>query len=730
MRKNNAVESNTASLGRCQAPLQTGGGWLHATSFFLSIIAPWVGVLLVALKFLGPVGFSAEQLSDLTEGGKFWVHQEKDVPIYILAIAALTAGIFCIPWRKCLAARPRPAVLTLGVLGLLLSIWPAINWTPVNQFAPNLEHNTTFPLLYGILAGTVSLPALILLLRAPAAETLSAEIVQLQIPRLSFVDALFLLFLFFLIFIPGSTYLAARFFQIDELNHWNGFVMAAAASVKHGGALYRDFIPIYGAFWPCLYGWISQFTGLYYSHAITFAMVFSVFYLGGVYYLLRHFSLSRGAAAGLTLVGVVVAVFPGVEPETKSIIWRWNGGFLLRAPSDLGFLLALTRFCVKPSRGISIAMGVCVGLGLLFTVDVGLFLLSTFVVTWTLLLLSTRTRANLIFFALSAGSVIPTVVLGLSAATRGSLFEQQTFQSIWNYMQRTASGFGLIPFAFVDQKCVCFFALQCLVLLGLLALASRRPFGKHSPTDALLFALALFPLQRTVYFMGRSHWANLAAIFVTTLISISIFLKATILRDVRSPEPHPIQARLGSSREHFLSVASFIFAACLFFTSRDIAHYPALWNPSARTEIRTGTVTVQHPDVDLAGLPAPYQGYAQAYNIVGQRMNELHKKGLHVRYLDACSTTLYVFSDIPPFGKDTHEFDRADSSKAAIRELVQELNPTGPDIVVLNKAQFPYPRILSMEAWKACRERLFDHYRKKEEIGPFEVWWRQNASTQ
>ena len=109
-------------------------------------------------------------------------------------------------------------------------------------------------------------------------------------------------------------------------------------------------------------------------------------------------------------------------------------------------------------------------------------------------------------------------------------------------------------------------------------------------------------------------------------------------------------------------------------------------------------------------------------------MRELHLSGLRVRFLDACSTTLYVSADIPPFGRDVFEFDRADTSRKEIQKLVHGLALKEADVVVFNRVQFPWPRALSAEAWTACRDAMFEHYRRGEEHGPFEFWHRKDRN--
>ncbi len=713
---------------------QPGSNWEPGRSrgdyweSLFAIVAPWVGFLLFCLKCFGPVPFTKEQEADLTDGGRFWVHLERDIPLYVVGVALLSLLLLLVPWQKCALSRRTGLMRVLAGAGAALFLTPLCFWSALGGAAGGVSFGT-LPVAFAVLSAAVSGACIGELsnrsLETGTGQPLPFSAFQIQIPKLGRADSLVFAFFAFFIFVPDPAYLAGRFFQIEELNHWNGFAMSAALAFKHGGALYRDFTPIYGAAWPALLGSVARFTGLKYAHVIGFSMLASIVYFFGLYHFFRFFFKARPAAFAFTLLACVVSVFPGIEPETKSVIWRWNGGGLLRAPVELPFFLLLARFCLKQTRLRALLLGITVGAGFLFALDVGIFIFSTALAAWTFLLLQARTRERLLDCASCFGAAFLTLFAGLLWATRGAILQPQTRRNLFNYLGRATGGEGMLPFANLDAVWVFLFAVIVLLLFFLASEFFKRLRGGLNASDVFLAAAALYPLQRLVYFMGRTHWANLTTLSVPLLIGLVVLLNATLLRRTGPAGPDQCPLERADRLETAWAVGVGVCALLLFAGSKDVPNYPALWNGKARRDLTEHSVTPRAKDGDIIGLPPQYAGYTAAYAAVAQRMRELHQSGLRVRFMDACSTTLYVSADIPPFGKDVFEFDRADTSRREIQKLVGGLALAEADVVVFNRVQFPWPRVLSMEAWQRCRDAMFESYRRGEEHGPFEFWYRK-----
>ena len=699
-------------------------------SCLLAVIAPWVGVLLVCLKQLGPIPFTKEQETDLTGGGRFWVHLERDIPLYITAVVALLLLLMLVPWHRC-AHPSRPGwTRTLGGMGVGLLLTPIFLWEGL-AVPPTANVAWGLPALFGCLALGVSGACIAMLISRKTTPT-NKELAQpayfqIEPPKIGFKHAAFFGFLSFLVLIPHPGHLAGRIFQTEELNHWNGFVMSAALAFRHGGALYRDFTPIYGAGWPAIFGFLAPKAGLSYSYAILFSMVFAVFYLSALYYFFQFFFKGRLAPFAFALLACVISVFPGGEPETKSVVWRWNGGSILRSPTDLPFLIFLARFCLRQARWDAVFLGIALGSGVLFALDVGIFLLATATATWLLLLIQSRTRQRLMDCIYSFAAAFLTSAVGLYIATRGAILERETQNNLFEYMRRATGGEGMIPFADLNAFWVFLFAVVMVLLFCLAAEFFKRCRGRLSASDVFLMTAALYPLQRIVYFMGRTHWSLLLSLSVPLLIALAILINSTLLQHRPPLETDNANTKRLDRLETGLASGVLVVALLFFCFSKDRPHYPALWNVKARRELTEHTLAVGPAERNILGLPPQYAAYASDYTATALKMRELHKSGLRIRFLDACSTTLYVLADIPPFGRDVFEFDRADTSRRAVQNLAAEVALARADVVVFNRVPFPWPRALSAEAWTACRDAMFDNYRRGEEQGPFEFWYRRGA---
>jgi hypothetical protein len=709
----------------------TGPASLERSDYFycfLATVAPWIGILLVCLKIFGPIPFTREQEADLTDGGHFWVHLERDIPLYVSAIAMLLLLIMLIPWQKCSEATHPKLTRALAQLGSVLFFAPIWLWiSPLSgTIAP-----WAITACYTFLAAGVSIPYIVIVSQRDARATVMRQPTftsfRIEKPKLGIWDIGVLALLSYLILIPCPEYLAGRFFQIEELNHLNAFVMSAALAFKHGASLYKDFIPIYGSGWPALLGYLSKFTGLKYSHVIMFSMVFSVLYLFTLYYLFRFFFKERLAPLAFALLATVITVFPSGEPETKSLVWRWNGGPHLRSPTDLLFFLFLAKFCISQNRRTAILLGISVGCGFLFAVDVGVFLFTTALVTWFFLLSQSFTRSRLIECVCSFGAAVFGCFFGLLAASRGAIMQSETQSKIFEYVHRATGGEGMIPIADLKPIWVFLFSISILLLLMLSAEFFKRYRTSLYITDIFLIAASTYPLQRMVYFMGRTHWGQLVAIFVPMLIGFVVLLKTTLLQQTSIARNEQEDASKQTRIESGFAWAT-IFGSLLFFAlSKDTPNYPALWNVKTIREMQANTLAIRPNERDILGLESQYSDYASSFRAVAARMRQLHDSGLKVRFLDACSTTLYVTADIPPFGRDVFEFDRADTSKKETEKLVSRLALAEADVIVLNRARFPWPRLLSLQASQACRDAMFTFYRMKEASGPFEIWYRNGT---
>jgi len=694
---------------------------------FCGVVCPLIGLLLTALRSYGILSISESLALDLTAGGKFWVHPERDIPIYIFGVILFVAYILYIPWGRIRSPESPSQVARISwigtALGIFLVIQPLFFWKSTIE---NTNANHGVFGLFFILAISISAynGRRIFISRVRSFENPCAgsRTGYSSLPHLNLFDLLVFALIAIFIVIPDVPLLCARVFQIEEFYHWNAFAASASLAYLKGGILYKDFIPQYGVGWPVLFAVLNPIFTLSYEHLIQFAMCFSVAYFFGLFYLLRTLGYKRYLSFSIVFLSVVLLVLPGFEPESKSIVWRWNGGVAMRAPLEIPFFITLFYYLSAPKRMSAILLGTLAGMAPLFSVDAGFFLLTTGVSTLVFLLLFTRTKGVLLDGLWAAGAASLFLFLGLMAATRGTFFSKAVFGTIFSSVSHSA-GEAQLPFAGLDRVWVAVFALAVILFLGSIAVSVGREISLRGAREGFAWAIGIYGLQRMVYFMGRTTWGNLTVLLVPSVICIC-YLMSDICKDQGGTSESKTQISFRWLGVLWCVVLNFATLSYVY-GSKDTINYPALWSASSNKTTTLGPVSFSSPSLGVKGLPEPYRPYVESLSLIASRMRELKDRGCSIQVLDSCATTLYLLAGIAPYGKTFDEFGSAGTSRRAILNLKTEITSSGPDFIVLNKASFPWPRILSREAWQTCRDDLFSNYQLYEDYGFLELWRRK-----
>jgi len=694
---------------------------------FCGVICPLVGLLITALRSYGILSISESLALDLTAGGKFWVHPERDISIYIFGIILIVSYILWIPWGRIRSPESSPQVAGISrigaVLGISLMLKPLFFWKSTIENS-NTNHGVFW--LFSFLAISISAYNGWRIFISKACFSKNPDSVALTgdslLPHLNFFDLLVFVSFGIFIVIPDVPLLCARIFQIEEFYHWNALAASASLAYLKGGVLYKDFIPQYGVGWPVLFAVLNPIFTLSYKHLIQFAMCFSVAYFFGLFYLLRTLGYKRYVSFSIVFLSVVILVLPGFEPESKSVVWRWNGGVAMRAPLEIPFFITLFYYLSTPKRMSAILLGALAGMAPLFSVDAGFFLLTTGVSTLVFLLLFTRRKSVLPDGLWAAGAASLFLLLGLMAATRGTFFSDAVLGTIFSSVSHSA-GEAQLPFAGLDRVWVAVFALAVILFLGSIVMSVGREISLRGAREGFAWAIGIYGLQRMVYFMGRTTWGNLTVLLVPSVICICY-----LMRDFCQYRGSTCESKTETSF-NWVGVLGCVALNCAtlvyVYTSKDTENYPALWNAASKKTTIFGPVSFSSPSFGVNGLPEPYRQYVQSLSLIASRLRELKDQGGSVQVLDSCATTLYLLAGIAPYGKTFDEFGSAGTSRRAILNLKTEITTTGPDFIALNKASFPWPRTLSREAWQTCRDDLFSNYQLYEEYGFLELWRRK-----
>lgn len=704
----------------------------NLTLTFCGVVLPWLGVLVQALRWFGVIPMAQDLAMDLTQAGRFWVHPDRDVQIYIPAVGLILIFILLLPWSRIVArdhaegTKGRVLTLALGIIGSLLFLLPIFAWRKDSEVAqPNLWALALYLLACAVVSFSSAFLSFHSKTAVPATENHALDVDEpgLALPKLNRWDAFVLCGLAFFIFIPNTEGLAGRFFQIEEFYHWNAYAVSAALAYLKGGVLYGSFIPQYGVGWPLVFATIHPFFPLSYAHVLDVAMLVAIAYYFSVFFFIRTLGFSRLLAFAATFLCVAILILPSAEPETKSLIWRWGGGASMRSPLDFAFFSALLLHLKNPRRRSACLVGALAGLNLLFSIDGGLFLMATMVSTWGFYLLFTKLRHALNTALYSTASALAVLSAGLLLATRGELFSKQILTTMLGYAAKSA-GEALLPFAGLDAFWVAVFCLLVTALFYTVAQAVFPAPERRGGLEVLAWSVGVYGLQRIVYFMGRTTWSNLLVLVVPAAAAACVIAACLKYRRSKPRTAAPLQI---VSVEYGASAALILSAFSVVVLSRDTPNYPALWNGSARRDLAVGHVSFPSKSVGIAALPDQYFPYVQSMSVAAERLRELQQKGQSVCALDSCATTFYLVAGVAPYGTSFDEFAEATTSKKEALKLANTISDKGPDVLLLNRAKFPWPRALASEAWQTCRDAMFNNYRRGEEHGPFEFWYRRGA---
>ncbi len=572
----------------------------------------WLGVMIaVYLQFaafvtVGPKNVSPAMQTSFTLWGRLCYRPERDIPIYALGclfalllslgMARLWLKRFAageaFPTRSSVSEAALASNVTFSlVLGLAATLLNPIWLLGIHFFVTRklrLHYLVELGLLVPLAAGEltlflrslnahtqISLPRLTNRLKNALAQESAANATPRESGRVPSIppvrrrwrDAIALLIIGFLAYIPRPDILAGNIYQSEHFHHWDYFAMAPAVGYLHGKALCTEIYSQYGIGWPLLFAKLDPIYRLSYGHLIQFANVYGCLYFGGVYLFFRVLLGSRRWALGgalLTMYYKLVA-----WPGPSMIAWQLPSITIMRSPFDIWFLLALLLHQRQKQARWLLTAGTLTGLALLFETDTGIYITFTFAVYCVLHLFQYSRRQS---FALqnaqhvsplqdaqrvsslrdsrdvpmpqngrdvSAGRVSRDVsplaaigaawllaggalLSGMALASRGTLLSGAFWRGWIECFTLYPSGMSMTPVADVPDNVkygmlmigTFLFALSYSFLRYLLPLLRRDRTPDSLPEapsgfDLLMICVALYGTCTMLHFIGRSNPPNL-----------------------------------------------------------------------------------------------------------------------------------------------------------------------------------------------------------------------------
>jgi hypothetical protein len=663
-----------------------------------------------------------QPLAEMTSVGAINVFPEHDVSLYLAAGAgclALVAIVGRFGSRRRKPASFRIAVnraafaVAVAVVAVLAAVWIFAGATDRLPAGPRIRPSELMVLL--VLAGALAAGAW-----AMAPHRATAAAVDPLAPPERFrwrpADLLIPIAIVAFVYMPEWRTLAGNAFVGEELLHIDYFAMASRVALDKGLALGSTVHVYYGMGWPLALNELPLVRTANYGNFIRLEVVYGCIYFIAVYAFLRLLTRRWQWALGGVVLAVLLQLF-GSYPAAANL-WRFPSATVLRWMFDVWVFLALLAY-VRTRRAAWLTLaGVLVGLALLFQTDTGLYLGMAAGFFWCCLFqLEPGSARRLVRRgAVAAGAGLAVLALGLGAASRWTLTDRAFWDGWLENLRLTRAGATLQPLTSIDGKRVLvYFAVVMatyLVVGGytVLHLAHRR----LSPEAAILGTVALYGFLTFLYFVGRSNPHNLfraAVPFAIVLAGVPTVLRADGLRAV---------GRLVRF-ERMLPWAAMGLVLVMFLAHPGVRQYSSLAKVAFVGSKPEGLCML--PD-DICGIDKAFAGHTADIQALAARLREVGVGPRQVAILDSMGPLVYRMADVRPWGRYIPTFPGL-FLHSMVEDVVQDLNSSPPDIVVMRSPQQRNPYYEEM--WQAMRPTIERGYTLDRGIGPFEVWQRRVA---
>jgi hypothetical protein len=691
-------------------PLAALPGATHVYSVSIwAALFPAIAILLAVLKVFGPLVLTEDQTRLLTQSGRFWVHPERDLPIYCIG-CAFCIGVGALFFgREFRPNRPARLSLLLGCVVLLLEfvLWSVPSWLPRNalQMAVGIAGGSCIAWSWSTSRRSFG----------PKDSVLNEGFDTGKRFPVGWADAAVVVGLFLFLVVKDAPQVAGRFFATEEMHHWDFFAMAPTLGFQGGSALGRDVYTQYGVGWPLLFAMLARLVPLSYALMITTASVWGAAYWSASYFLVRYFSCNRLFSLAVTVVGVTMSLFWGLDRGT--IIWCWPSSTPLRAPLDILLLLCAATYLHRRTLGWAITSGLMLGLSAIFETDTGIFLSVSFITFWAALLWVDPSLSRLRHFSLSSCAAILTSFAGFTIAGR-ALPDLRFLKGLIEGITAASGGLGSLPIADLGVHWVAAFAMMVLVYTGAVGLSLGKLAHRRSGSfDIWVLTSGTYGLLTLLVFVGRSHPYNLFHVcgyFVvfSALLLASYLSAGHFFRSV--PDPARSQTLLSRA-----AVGMFLIAAVALGVSPGFAAYPGFWNPRGP---RQTTVSLRSQGKDLTNLPEAFRAYSQDFKEATEYLRRRSEEGQSVAVLDCAGTVFYLESGVRPWGRYCPPFQIKSTFKADVEDFQATLMRSKPELVVMSRNMDSWHRKLASESWRRTRETVVQSYSLKREFGLIEIW--------
>jgi hypothetical protein len=343
------------------------------------------------------------------------------------------------------------------------------------------------------------------------------------------MDAGAIFILVVLVFTPNLSEVLARMFSYDKFYHLDSFIMSPAWAHHNGLILNKDVTSEYSLIIPIVFDALMKLAGGFsYAHAVGLMIGMCAMYYFFLYGLWRYWTGSFWLAFFAVVVSIKLQFFHwGVVP----LIWVYPSATPLRSLPDVFFLFFILRFTQNLSLRWLFAAALASGVGLVWTLDVGVYLFVTLLIAALGMVYIKGTKF--------VPKVLPLVLLpwvvalGILSIFYGTLiWDPHFWQRDFEFASLFLQGWGALPITdgLKDKQffAFCMGFMVPIAYMGTLLYSLGIFLFRKSRPHLFMILICIYGLGLYHYFIHRSAVTSYYAVVVPLIFVLLYWLQVLL----------------------------------------------------------------------------------------------------------------------------------------------------------------------------------------------------------
>ena len=358
-----------------------------------------------------------------------------------------------------------------------------------------------------------------------------AHLTARTIPRAwyFFMDAAGIFLLIVLIFAPDLSEVLARMFSYDRFYHFDSFIMSPGWAHHNGLVLNKDVTSEYSLIIPIVFDGLMKIAGGFsYAHAVAIMIGLSGMYYFLLYGLWRYWTGSFCLSFFALMVSLKLQFFHwGVIP----LIWIYPSATPLRSLPDVFFLFFILRFTQDLNLRWLFAAAFVSGLGLVWTLDVGVYMYAALFIAAATAILQGGTKLVPKVIGLL---LLPwCIALGVLSIFYGPLVGQGYFwHNTFEFASLFLQGWGALPITdgLKDKQffAFCMGFIIPVIYLGTLLYSLGMFLFRQLRPHLFMAVICIYGLGLYHYFIHRSAVTSYYAVIIPFIFVLLFWIQALI----------------------------------------------------------------------------------------------------------------------------------------------------------------------------------------------------------